>query len=93
MKKIVINIDEVIKELYAVAGELHSALSDENVSDFRKLIEHNEVAIGLEILVEQLYESDGMVPENAFNVLKRISQEFLDDSYLCLFKDIKVRKN
>jgi len=75
-------LNEMIKELHSVADELEGRLPAINIQFFRDFIEHNELGIGVEILLEQIYENDIVLSKMSYYILKNASKAMKVDDDL-----------
>ena len=81
-----LELDTMIKELHTVADELAGYLPAETIQYFRDFIEHSEVGVGVEILLEQVSENDIVLSERAYCLLEKAGRGIIDDDY---FSNVK----
>lgn len=76
------------EDLYSVAEELKGYLSPDEIDDFKSAVEHNESIVGIEILLEQIFENNIYISKKSYDILKKAGKDRIDDSY---FSGIKIK--
>lgn len=77
------------RDLHFVADELKGILPAGAIENFRSLIENSEVGIGLEMLLDDIYEYDIVLPKNIYDILEKYGKGDINDSY---FEGIRYKE-
>lgn len=75
-------LNKMIEELHTVADALEPLLPAVDIAFFIDFIDNNEVGVGLDMILSQIYEYDVTIPKWTYDILKKAGKRAkLDDRY------------